>query len=662
VKTQTSAEQSITLNHGVIVVDENQPAYVQHAVGELAEYLKEITGSEIGIKSAPVPDAPLQIVVGGPSVQKVAPDLWQAHAETLGQEGFLIRALPHGRGTALIVMGATPQGTNYGVIDLMKRIQVREQSAFVCTTNDVIIRPSFPVRGMHLNGWAFKYPHTFRCWKEADWRHYVDLLAYQGVNLFFIWPFMEIMPVPLSAEDEEYLHEVRRVVDYAQRQRGMEVWVFQSANRVAVSDCGVRDPRLRPYWVLQAQGDFPAAGQVDMDPANPQQFEAIMQSREALYRIVNNADGYCTIDNDPGGMEQSPVGDFMKIFTASRALLDRLAVLGQRTKLIQWLWTGWGVGGRWWAADCNPQERHDFMREMIRAMKELREPWWIVAGRREYLPACAAEGVLAKTVYLPYSIIEDEPSRPRTQHNFPNMRDHLDALSSYPGIAGVMGNVQTPLLQFPHVYSFLSSAWDFESRRRSPREVLLELARHLYPDQAEVLADCWIALASCGRAHMDELVGCLERLTAEDCLVRPGMFARKLFPHRLQITRDLLWQLKGRLAFEALRAGATSDARPETCATLIEAWLDAELAWDQQHGWSVYWRTLGRAWDLMPVADAGFPQILANVKKVLGGTADEPTLDLFLEPICQRLMRKYDAWVVAQCAIAPLKKAILEVK
>ena len=51
---------------------------------------------------------------------------------------------------------------------------------------------------------------------------------------------MEIIPLPMSPEDEAYLQEVRRVVDYAQNQRGMEVWIMQSANRIGVSDCGSR--------------------------------------------------------------------------------------------------------------------------------------------------------------------------------------------------------------------------------------------------------------------------------------------------------------------------------------------------------------------------------------------------------------------------------------
>src|SRR3954453_6677320 len=103
---------------------------------------------------------------------------------------------------------------------------------------------------------------------------------------------MESIPLPLSKADEDYLQEVRRVVEYAQNQRGMEVWIMQSANRIAVSDCGVQDPRFRTYWVM---GEC----QKDMNPADQQDYNRILEHFEAFYKNVNNADGYCMIDSDP---------------------------------------------------------------------------------------------------------------------------------------------------------------------------------------------------------------------------------------------------------------------------------------------------------------------------------------------------------------------------
>ncbi len=125
----------------------------------------------------------------------------------------------------------------------MQMIRADGKSAYLDGPLDLRNRPSFAVRGIHLNGWPLNYPYAFRSWKEADWKKFIDIAWAQRINLFYLWPFMEILPVPLSSEDEAYLQEVRRVVDYAQKQRGMEVWIMQSANRIGTSDCGTRDPK-----------------------------------------------------------------------------------------------------------------------------------------------------------------------------------------------------------------------------------------------------------------------------------------------------------------------------------------------------------------------------------------------------------------------------------
>src|SRR5947208_3181273 len=202
---------------------------------------------------------------------------------------------------------------------------------------------------------------------------------------------MEIMPVPLSPEDRAYLEECRRVVNYAQQKHGMEVWIMQCTNRVAKDDCGMKDPRLRPYW---------RPSQQDLNPGNPDHFKAIMASREALYRILNNVDGVCNIDSDPGEYPGSPLSDYAKALNECRRLLDQHNVHGKQTKLINWMWTGWGVSPKN-IFDADLQIR------TIRTLKEnLAEPWLLIAGTARFLPLCREEQVLGKTIYLPYGAVE----------------------------------------------------------------------------------------------------------------------------------------------------------------------------------------------------------------------------------------------------------------
>jgi hypothetical protein len=307
---------------------------VKYGVQEVTGYLREITGQEVPVKRTTDLDAEVQIVVGEKSVRQLAPDIWDEKVKDLGPEGYLIRAVPNGKKALLVVVGATPHGTKYGLANLMKLIRVEGRSPHIPAETDIVSTPAFAKRGMHFNGWSFNYPYTFRCWREEDWCRYLDLLAYQGVNLFYLWPFIEIMPAPLSPEDHAYLEECRRVVDFAQKKHGMEVWVMHCTNRVATDRCGVADPRHRPYW---------RPSQQDLNPSIPEQFQTIMASREAMYRILNNVDGVCNIDSDPGSC---PPGctliDYVKVLNGCRTLLDRHNLHGKQAKLVNWMWYGWG--------------------------------------------------------------------------------------------------------------------------------------------------------------------------------------------------------------------------------------------------------------------------------------------------------------------------------
>ena len=281
-------------------MDSSEPSYIQYAAKDLGNYLAEISGKPVRVSPSPGvgKKAKSVVVVGKAMAQAWKIDL--PLAADLGDEGSVIRSLDQAGSQVIVIAGLNPHGTNAGIATFLQMIRAEGKSAYLEGPLDLRSKPGFAVRGIHLNGWPLKYPYAFRSWKEADWKHFVDIAWVQRINLLFVWPFMEIIPLPLSAEDEAYLQEVQRVVEYAQKQRGMEVWIMQSANRVAVSDCGSKDPRFRIYWV-------PRDCQEDMNPADPQQFDNILTHFEALYKIVNNADGFTFIDSDPGGWPGQPL-------------------------------------------------------------------------------------------------------------------------------------------------------------------------------------------------------------------------------------------------------------------------------------------------------------------------------------------------------------------
>jgi len=633
-----TAADRVMLGRSGVVMDRDQPSFVECAVTELTGYLKDLTGNEIPVSTSPDGKTPVLIAVGPNMARRVAGK--SLPVERLGEEGFVLKTARKDGIDCILAAGATPRGTKAALAALMKRIHVEGKSAFLPAPLEVLSKPAFDKRGMHFNGWAFNYPHTFRAWREEDWQRYLDILSYQGVNLFYLWPFMEIIPVPLSPEDRSYLEECRRVVDYAQKRHGMEVWIMHCTNRVAKDRCGVPDPRRRPYW---------RPSQEDLNPGNLQHFQAIMASREALYRVVNNVDGVCNIDSDPGYCAGSPLSDYVKVLQGCRALLDRHNVRGKEAKLVHWMWFGWGL----------PSQRFfepGHQARTIQALRrELAEPWWVVSGRFEFLPLCRQEGVLDKTVLLPYGVIEAEPSYPSTNLDIDGIRRVLDDhVVKCPQLRGVMGNVQTPILQLPHVYFYTASILDLDYRKRSEKDVLSDLCDQLYPEHGPLFGQCYLALKEPDPAKIAGLADQLEDLVRRDNFGRLGMIGRKLFPDHRIVAQVLLLQLRLRVARERL-VGITPATPKAECGKLIRDYFDAYLAWDTAHGWHGLW-----GWKQWPLgtfpSDPRFAAMAGRLSKALGGKAE---IDACFGEVARSLSAKHDGNIVQEGCIAPLKKAVL---
>jgi hypothetical protein len=517
--------------------------------------------------------------------------------------------------------------------------------------NNIAANPTFAKRGMHLNGWAFRSPYSFRAWSEAEWHNYIDMLNLLGVNLLYLWPFMEIIPLPVSTQDEEYLQEFRRVVDYAQTRHGMEVWMMQSANRVAQDDCGVVDPRLRPYW---------RPSQKDLDPADPAVLDEIMASRAEFYRIVNNVDGVCTIDSDPGGWKDSPITDFIKILNGCRDLLDEYNIHGAEAKIINWMWCGWGRTPENW---FDPEHA----RATIRAMKsDMHGNWKIIAGAAAYLPICQEEGVLDRTIFLPYGTIEGEPAYPTTNLGFDGIREHMKFTQDYPGLLGVMGNVQCPLLQLPRTYYYLNLLWDTTVLVKSDAEVMQELALHLYPDSSQLIAACFLALSEQNLAKIEMLIENLEKLLTEHKLGPTGVLGQLLFPNPEIVVHALVMQLKLHAAAEAFCQQVTADADLSVCADVTTALLDAYLAWDTEHGWHDLW---GRGNWPLGMGNKDYPlfgslgdttRLRTAVHSLRSLLGDAAAVSGFFNPIEKQLSAKHDLEHVAGDAVKPMQQIILE--
>ncbi len=661
--TAAQTSQRISLDEAVVLVDGSEPSYVQYAAKDLASYLSGITGKAAAVSNAvsATRRAKAVIAVGAKMATAMSVDLDQT-----GQDTSVIRRISKAGTEVVVVAGSDPRGTNTGVATLMQMIRADGKSAYLDGPLDLQNKPSFAVRGIHLNGWPLNYPYAFRSWKEADWKKFVDIAWAQRINLFYLWPFMEILPVPLSREDEAYLQEVRRVVDYAKNQRGMEVWIMQSANRIGTSDCGAPDPRVRPYWVSDCQKD--------MNPADPQQFERVLRSFEAFYKNVNNADAYCFIDSDPGGWPQSPVSDQLKIFNAARKMLDQYTVGGPRTKLVDWMHVGWGrhkfftstdsvVAAYDWT-DKNPDESDvAFMDGTIRSFKSgLAEPWALIAGQPPYLDPVQKESVLDKTVYLPYGAIESEPAFPATNVGQEKVRKVFNKANQYPGLRGVMGNNQLMLLQFPRTYYFFATAWDKDYENHPEPNVMVDLAEQLYPDHKQLIADSFLALREGDSDRINTTLASLKKMVASGDGGRPGAIGRLLFPDHLAVARNLQMQLEIRSARQSLLKALSGKPDIQESARLVENYFDTLLAWNKETGWDKMIKI--NVWH-DPIYEEGkdLTEAMARLKMVVANGAAYTSyaqVNAFFDRISKDLLQKYAQDSVMEGCIEPLKLAVIQ--
>jgi hypothetical protein len=659
------ADQQISLDAPAVFVDSSEVSFVQYAAKDLAAYMGELTGTQVAVSSTPkfTAQTRTRIVIGQPMAKTLKLDL--GSLSDLGTEGSLIRTTSEGNRTTIVIAGNDPHGTNLGIASFMLLLRSQEQKLYLEHSLDQRTKPSTAVRAFHVNGWSLNYPYSFRAWKEQDWRRFIDIAWAQHANLVFFWPFMEIIPLPVSAEDEAYLQEVRRVIDYAQKQRGMEVWIMQSANRIALNNCGVADPRERPYWINRCQKD--------VNPADAEQVARLEKVLEVFYQKIDNADGFCMIDSDPGGWPQSTLAEQAKIFNVARKTLDRYNVKGSKAKLVDWMWIGWGRHKFFTASErlvtefdwteSNPDESDlEFMADTMRNFqKNLAEPWEMIAGMSPYLESSRRASTLNKTIFLPYGAIELEPSFPWTNTDMKPVQEAFEQAGKYPELKGMMGNNQVLLLQFPRNYYFFNSLWDSGYKSRDARDVIREVGSHIHPGQEELLAEAFQGLTEKDPQKITPTIARLDALAARGN-PRLGALGRYLFPDPLIIVRDLRSQLQIRGARQALLTALRGKPDVTECSRLVEEYFDRLLAWNKQTGWEKI-IDIG-IWTLpLYESDRDFKLAMNRLKQVIGAQTPYTSyrqVEEFFKPIQARLESRYGEGSVMIGCIEPMKLMVLQ--
>jgi hypothetical protein len=646
-----------------ILIHQDEPSYVHHAANDLAAYLQEINGSPVPIESSKERVAPGKPVVVLGKLMAAELGISIALSADFSEEGFLIQSSIESD-TRIVVAGPSPQGTNAGVATLMRMIRSEGKLPYISGDVSLRSKPDIAIRGLQAGGWPINYPYA--AWKEQDWKRFIDMAWIHRINLLLLTPLLEVLPVPLSRQDEAYIQEIRRIIDYAQTERGMRVWVGMPANRIGITDCGVADPRVRPYWINGCQKD--------MNPADPAQFARIVAAVEPFYRIINNADGILMGDADPGGWPNSPLSEQLRIFRNAREMLNRYNVHGRDALLADFMWIGWGrhkfftstdrlVTGFDWS-DKNPDESDiAFMAETIRNFKEnLPEPWTVVAGMTPYLESAKREAVLPKAVYFPYGAIELEPAFPWTNIGWSPVNEVFEKRAEYTGLNAVFGNNQIMSLQLPRTDYFFSTAWDLSQKSVEVREVLEDVAEHIYPEQKKALVDAFLALQETDPTKIEAAHNGLQSVVEASSIGRSGVLARYFFPDRTSIAQDLLKQLDIRAARQSLLAALRGKPSLDECARLITTYFDRLLAWNAETGWE---NVIDTGIWTQPIYESGkdLTEGISRLKELVGRGAPYTNygqVNDFFDPITKRLLKNYHRNSVMIGCIEPFRYAVIQ--
>lgn len=236
------------------LVEQGQPAadfvvapqseLVRNAADWISAFARERCGAELKIVSAAKSGTRRIVVAVGDD-----PALGELHSAGLqldprvGPEGYVLqRVTDSARGEVLVCWSPAELGCRYGLIEILRTLQVRGQTV---TTNvvRVVDRPQFPVRICYVN-FAEHLQNAFNPnvlfdvpvnrWSRADWERFIDMVSAFRYNVFEFW----LVPTLFSPEalrggkiQTEFAGTINHAIAYAKR-RGVAVHPIQAVNTV----------------------------------------------------------------------------------------------------------------------------------------------------------------------------------------------------------------------------------------------------------------------------------------------------------------------------------------------------------------------------------------------------------------------------------------------
>ncbi len=453
--------------------------------------------------------------------------------------------------------------------------------------------------GMYIHmHWAYNYPYAARTWSVGDWSAYLSGLRALGYNLVQIWPMLDIMPLRLTRSDRIHLDKLRQVIDIAHR-FGMTVYVGATANTMGNDKAADYDFDKRPYFAAERR----------INPGDKGEVLGLMKARRIFLEPLAQADGFWIIDSDPGGYTSSPVGEFVQLFEEHRNLLDSLR---PGIKLLYWMWCGW-TDQHQFDTDWKDNPQRCWGDALERIMNLDAEPWGILACWRGHFAVAENLGLVPRTLYFPYSTIEDEPSFPLTNYDHERIHAAFNKIpqDSYP--MGIMGNAQSHCLQLPHTYLFQHFAYGGTKEQID----LQGFGEDLLPGFGSLLANAWVAMGGEDLAALESAAAALAGIPVGTRL-SPGRLSGLYFRQADLLVDDLKAQIA--LKIEILKV-REQIARRANITSALKNMVQTLQVWSERHGFAE--RYYG------PFRDLLHPILKEISKGVKGGEQLSRALDDF---------------------------------
>lgn len=544
---------SLSLDNSLIIVDANEASYVHHTIGELQQQIKAINGIEPFL-SYQLEDAlntgtlreygytlkPDTLVIVGRKMTEQLDDKDRLvpviDDEDPGEQGFVLKTVKLSRDKpAVIVAGSDSMGTNYGLM-LLRQLLIESASGLELSDNlDHKESPYYKTRGLYIHQhWKYHYPYATWSWGVEDWKRAIDIAAYCRVNLIMIWPHVDTLAPPLNNAEIDYLQDLRVIIDYAHRKRGIRIYAVEPPNVVIDDKSAKALPMARRHYYEYVTHGKPSI----KNPNDQKDYKVLMANRKVFYEYVPNLDGVVFIDGDPGGWPDSSSQEFVDIFKANRTLLDKYATGPGKPILSYWIWFSWGKGSR----DDNRAKTLELMNS------QLEEPWELLFCQTpQYDPNCYKlirdNGFGIRAVFFPYGQVEDDGVLSLTQINYESIARHIDSVEDLDNLKGTMGNVLSILVQLPNIYYFTNYSWG-DLKQLNEVDALRELARRIFPEHTDILAGAWSQLNDLDSKSAFDHARKIEQICQSNDFGRVGTIGQYVFPEPQIILRDMAVMLR----------------------------------------------------------------------------------------------------------------------